>query len=108
LPALTIQNRVRAMIPWPGSFTFCPTAQGTLRLIVQRVDVVEGPQTPRAAGTIVHLADDALWVQAGDGRAVALRQVQPAGKRSMEIGEFLRGHRLQAGDRLTPEAPGGR
>jgi methionyl-tRNA formyltransferase len=31
-------------------------------------------------------------------------ELQPAGKRRMDAAEFLRGHRLEAGDRFGPEA----
>jgi tRNA A37 methylthiotransferase MiaB len=34
-----------------------------------------------------------------------LLELQPAGKRRMAAAEFLRGHRLQGGDRFGPEMP---
>ena len=63
-----------------------------------------GPGSERSEpnpGTILHTAPE-LVVATGDG-TLELLELQPAGKRSMSAGEFLRGNRVQVGDRLGPE-----
>lgn len=132
--AAQIANQVRALKPWPGSYTTCRPAHGqSLRLILDRVSVVAEthPRGSRpglarrlildrvsvvaeareravdgaldgAPGQIVLVDKSRLLVATGHG-LVSLDRVQPAGKRSMAIGEFLRGHPLEAGDRLTAE-----
>jgi methionyl-tRNA formyltransferase len=52
-----------------------------------------------APGVVVRTTADAVVVAAGQG-CVQLLTVQPAGKMAMGIGEFLRGHRVQAGERM--------
>jgi methionyl-tRNA formyltransferase len=44
-----------------------------------------------------------LLVEAGDGRAVNILQLQPEGKRRMAAAEYLNGHPLQDIDYLGPE-----
>ena len=56
---------------------------------------------PQAPGTIVHLSREAIGVVAGDGRTVAIEQLQPEGKRPMSVGDFLAGHPLASGVRLS-------
>jgi methionyl-tRNA formyltransferase len=53
-------------------------------------------------GTVLEAAGSRLVIAAGDG-VVMPRSVQPAGKRSQEIDEFLRGYRVRPGDRFGPE-----
>jgi methionyl-tRNA formyltransferase len=101
-PADAVRNQIRALEPWPRTYTFWhPRAGVSVRLILGPVDVVDLPAglTP---GTVVEAAGDRLVVATGAGGA-ALRGVQPAGKRMMPIDEFLRGHRVQPGDRFGPE-----
>jgi len=102
-PAAAIKNQVRAMQPWPTAYTFWHRVDGPpLRLIVGPVAVVEGSPSGAPPGTVLEADGDRLVVAAGE-RAVALEAVQPAGKRLLSIGEFLRGYRVQPGDRLGPE-----
>ena len=56
----------------------------------------------RLQGTVLEAAAGRLLVAAGRG-AVLLRRVQPAGKRLLEIEEFLRGYHVRPGDRFGPE-----
>jgi methionyl-tRNA formyltransferase len=42
-------------------------------------------------------------VSTGDG-ALEVLELQPAGKRSMSAAEFLRGYRVQPGERFGPAA----
>jgi methionyl-tRNA formyltransferase len=101
LPAEAIRNRVRGMVPWPGSYTHWSDERGTeLRLIVQRASTRDNQGYAGVAGEIVHVGPQELLVMAGDGRLVSIEQVQAAGKRSMPVSQFLRGHGLRAGQRL--------
>jgi methionyl-tRNA formyltransferase len=102
-PADSLDRFVRAMTPWPGAFTFWHRPQKQpLRLVVkdaspdtQRDDGTEAP------GTVLSTDDDRLTVQAGEGVLHILR-LQPAGKRTMPTGDFLRGHDIGPGSRLGP------
>ena len=103
--ARAIKNQVRAMEPWPRSFTHWLRASGPpVRLIVERVAVVDSSKSPAAApGTVLTATGHELIVAAGEG-AVAIQRIQPAGKRSLSTEEFLRGYPVHAGDHLGPEA----
>lgn len=102
-PATAIKNHVRAMDPWPKTYTFWHrTTEKPLRLILGSLVVVDCDERPSAPGTVLRASADGLVVAAGEG-AVSLRSVQPAGKRMMEIDEFLRGHPMRVGDRLGPD-----
>jgi methionyl-tRNA formyltransferase len=48
--------------------------------------------------------DSRLLVATAGGRAVEVVELQPAGKRRMLQEEFLRGRKLQPGDRFGPES----
>ncbi len=103
-PAPCVCCQIRAVQPWPTAYTFWRrTDHPPLRWIV--VKAVPGPtEGSHASGTVIQVAKETLAVAAGSGM-VNLLKLQPAGKRMMDVGEFLRGHRVQIGDRLGGEDP---
>jgi methionyl-tRNA formyltransferase len=102
-PAAGIKDHVRAMEPWPKTYTFWKRPKGPpLRLILGPVRVVEPDDSDAPPGTVLEAEAGRLVIAAGAG-AVALQSVQPAGKRSMDVEEFLRGYRVQPGDHFGPE-----
>ena len=100
-PAETIRNRLRGFAPWPGAYTFLPGG-GLLKIHEARP---EGAASGAAPGTILEAAGEGPLVATGAG-ALRLTRVQPAGKKAMPGAAFLRGRRLQAGERL--ESPPGK
>jgi methionyl-tRNA formyltransferase len=102
-PAAAIKNQVRAMEPWPRAYTFWHRPQGAaMRLILGPVSVVELGDSGGPPGTVLEAEGERLLVAAGAG-AVALQAVQPAGKRLMDVAEFLRGYPVRPGERFGPE-----
>ncbi|MHB8898969.1 MAG: methionyl-tRNA formyltransferase [Thermoguttaceae bacterium] len=102
-PAEAIRNQIRAFEPWPKAYTYWYRAQGTpLRLIVGPIRVLDAPDSPPPPGTVLEASGDRLVLATGAGRAL-LSSVQPAGKRVMEIREFLLGYRVTPGDHFGPE-----
>ncbi len=99
-PARAIRNRVRGLTPWPGTYALwnCGKAE-PLRLLIKRVSLPP-VWTSAEPGMVVRVSDQELFIQAGDGYAVAIEELQPAGKESMPIEAFLRGHRLELGEAL--------
>jgi len=95
--ALEIKNQVRALQPWPRAFTawLRPEAE-PVRLIVHRVQTA--PAEAGSPGTVVR-SEAGIRVAAGDG-CLCLEEIQPAGKRVMLADDFLRGYRVQPGDRM--------
>lgn len=90
LPAVELERRIRAFVPWPGGWT----QLGGALLKVWRAEVVDGRSAP---GTVL-AAHGVLDVACGTG-ALRLLEVQPEGKRRMSAAEFLSGHRLPEGER---------
>ncbi len=104
--AKQIFDQVRAFQPWPGSFTsWTPPGKSPLRLIVQSVSLVSGADFPDATvaevtpGQVAFCDKSHLWIQTSEG-LISIDQIQPAGKRTMPIADFLRGYQPQSGDRL--------
>lgn len=104
-PAEAIRNQVRAMVPWPKTFTdWLRPGKPPLRLILESVQTAERADPAAPPGTVLEVGPQGILVAAGEG-AVLIRALQPAGKRVMSAEEFLRGYRLQPGDRLGSQRP---
>ena len=101
-PAAAIKNQIRALEPWPKTYTFWRRQKGPpIRLIFgpAAVDDHAGGSIP---GTVLEAEKSRLLIAAGVG-AVAPKSIQPMGKRFMSVEEFLRGHRVQPGDMFGGE-----
>jgi methionyl-tRNA formyltransferase len=102
--AAGIKNHIRAMEPWPKTYTFWHRNDGPpIRLILGPASVVEA-QVSAAPGTVLEASGNRLVIATGDGGVMPI-SVQPSGKRAMQTAEFLRGHRVQVGDRFGDEMP---
>jgi methionyl-tRNA formyltransferase len=117
-PAQEIKNQVRALRPWPRAFTYWRRTTATpIRVSIDRVRVRSDLGAPTAVpwpepwpnadhsatfdpGMIFETRDH-LLVAAGDD-FVEVREIQPAGKRSMSAAEFLRGYHGSPGDHFGP------
>jgi methionyl-tRNA formyltransferase len=101
--AKQIKNQVRAFQPWPGTHSnLLREDHDPVRLILDRVSIAD--EKPIAAndaspGQIALVEKNRLLVATGDG-LLSLDRVRPAGKRPMDIGQWLRGHQVGANDRL--------
>jgi methionyl-tRNA formyltransferase len=105
-PAQRIHDRVRGLFPWPHAYSYV----NGRRVIVWRTSTSAGdavrdaattPAHPAPPGTIVHADAGGLHVAAGDGRLLALLELQSEGGRALRTPEFLRGQPLQPGMRFT-------
>ena len=94
LPAESIRNRIRGLDPWPGAFTFWRGKR--LRLWEAETNDRGSAGEP---GEVLSVAHQGVNVQAGGG-TIYLQSVQLEGGRRMSVEEFLRGHRMQPGERL--------
>lgn len=92
--AARIHDRVRGLTPWPGAYTHL-RGQYLKLLRTSRA----APGRGGAPGEVLAVGADFAEVAAGAG-ALRLLEVQPAGKKRMNAGDFFRGARLAAGERL--------
>ena len=116
-----IRNHIRALKPWPGSYTFWHRAgHEPLRLVVDRVAVEDSGQktedrrqgstqysvpstqcsTAAARPGQVIVSDSKRLIIATGTEPISLLTLQPAGKRHMTAEEFLRGYPLREGEIL--------
>jgi methionyl-tRNA formyltransferase len=109
-PPQAVCNQIRAMQPWPKCFTYWHhSGRPPLRLIITRAEAATPPSgASPSPGTVIAAEKDALVVATGESDpgqagAVSIQETQPAGKRVMSAGEFLRGHPVRASDRFGPE-----
>jgi methionyl-tRNA formyltransferase len=93
--AVELERRVRAFTPWPGAFVHLRHEDAAMLLKVHRARV-DDAKTSARPGTIVSTSGGEIAVATGMG-VLALREVQPEGRRRMTAAEFLAGHPLQVG-----------
>lgn len=97
-----IRNQIRALKPWPSTFTFWQRpGQDPLRLVIDQAHVVETSTAEKSPGQVITSDGKQLVVATGHG-SLALDTIAPAGKRHMAVAEFLRGYRVQPGDHFGP------
>lgn len=100
--ATAIHDQVRALEPWPKTFTYWHRASGEpLRLILGTVRVAEG-EFAHPPGTVLVAGGETLVVATGSG-SLQINSIQPAGKKMQATAEFLRGYPVAVGDRFGSE-----
>jgi methionyl-tRNA formyltransferase len=96
-PALDLRNRIRAFTPWPGAFTNWVELGRPRLLKIWRAQIERRQGLP---GQVLQ-ADKAGLVVACGADALRVEQLQLEGGRKMTAAEFLAGHDLRAGVKLT-------
>ena len=97
--AEAICNRVRGMEPWPGTFGFLKGK----RLRFCQVEI--GPGTPEdMPGTVMRVSDYGIEIGTSKDRII-VTEIQPEGKKRMDVKSFLRGHPLEPGERFDASQP---
>jgi methionyl-tRNA formyltransferase len=94
LPAQSLHNLIRGLHPWPHAVTY----HRNRRLILHRSAVLT--DVNGKPGTVLESQGNHLHVAAGRG-ALAITEIQPEGRRAMPTRDFLAGHQIDVGDRLT-------
>lgn len=87
--ASQIHNQVRAFNSWPVAHT---KVDGKRWKIWQVAEVAD-ETTDQAPGTIIKIQKKPaqLWVATGEQTVLAIEQLQPAGKKQMDVAAFING-----------------
>jgi len=91
-PAAVVAARIRGMDPWPGAYA--THREQPLKLF--RARAVAGGDAP---GAVIAIDATGITVACGDG-AVAIRDVQAAGRKRMAAAQFAAGRGIAVGDVL--------
>ncbi len=92
-----IRNMVRACTPWPGAWC---ELDGT-RVKIHDIEIIQNALTEEGRpGEIVEIPTQGGPIVQTGSNVVEVRKLQPAGKQVMSGAEFLRGARLEVGDRF--------
>ena len=108
--AAQIVRQIQAFKPWPKTYSHLAKSDGEpLRMIFDRAVVVDDETSAARSdvptiddavpGQVVYFDAHTLHIQTGDGR-LSLLNVQPSGKRVMDVSEFLRGHPMSGSARF--------
>jgi methionyl-tRNA formyltransferase len=98
-----IYDRVRGLVPFAGGFTTWNGEVFKVWAVAKPAETgasANGKASEPAPGTVLELSAQGIKVKTGDG-AVWLTRVQPAGKKAMEAGDFIRGGVMQVGTVLS-------
>lgn len=108
LEARRIYDRLRAFTPWPGLSS--ELGGRPLKIVAARPvdgEPPSGEPTDVPPGTFLGLREDGrgeagIAVACGGGTMLCLTRVQRPGKKAVSAADFLRGERLETGERFAP------
>jgi methionyl-tRNA formyltransferase len=90
--AREIFNQVRALRPAPGAYTLLKGE----RFKIWDTEVID-ETTDKEPGTVIQLDKEDLYVASGEGTVLSLKEVQPAGKKRLNVVNYLAGADLEEG-----------
>lgn len=95
----SIHNLIRGVTPSPGAYTYyrAKNAEEKKRIIITKTQIHEASKTnpTQRPGAVLEIAPCGIHVATRDG-FICITQLQPEGKRVMDVREYLRGHTLGA------------
>ncbi|MDD5772491.1 MAG: methionyl-tRNA formyltransferase [bacterium] len=92
--ALKIHNKIRALNPWPGTYSFF---NGKIVKIIKAEYVLDKKEGK--PGEIVAADKEKIGILCADG-LIYIKEVKPEAKKAMTAGEFVSGYRLKTGMQL--------
>jgi methionyl-tRNA formyltransferase len=96
-PARELQCRIRGLDPWPSSYSFLDGK----RFRFFRPEIIY-KQSNEPPGTLLAADNLGLVIATGEN-SLLIKEIQPDGKKRMEVSAFLCGHPLQSGMRFSSE-----
>jgi len=96
LPARAVWNRVRALTPWPGTFTFLPSARKSMLVKIWQASIGDSSGPP---GEILRVDKSGIIVGCQSG-SLNLLALQREGGRRLQAADFVAGFPLNPGQRF--------
>ena len=90
--AESIERKIRAFDPWPGTFTYFP--DGTLVKIFPPVSIEKNRDGE--PGVIISTQSDHVTVSCGLG-TMSFSSIQPAGRKKMSLSSYMAGKNIEPG-----------
>ena len=87
--ASTIERKVRAFFPWPGTYTFF----NSRRLRILCVDKLTAKDNSKEPGTVVNCSSEGILVATGDG-AILIKELVPEGGKKIHASDFANSNQL--------------
>ena len=98
-PAKQVYDFIRGLSPYPAAWTTLVTPDGTEQVVkIYAATLTSNSQQP--VGTLITDGKSYLHVATAHG-TLSIETLQLAGKKRMNVGDFLRGFRLVEGSRLS-------
>lgn len=94
-PAAEIERLIRGLNPWPSAYT----SLNGKTLKIWDADV-RNEKTDMPYGMITEVTNDEISVSTGDGLLI-IRELQLEGKKRMDTESFLRGYKVEKGEKLV-------
>lgn len=99
LPASRIEAMTRAYFPWPGAITQCRTAAG--KVLNLSICSAQASDSSTLAPGQSSAANGIITVGCGNGTALEIRELIPAGGKRMTAGAFCNGLRGEVPEFIT-------
>lgn len=93
-----IECLIRGLNPWPSAYT--KYRGKTLKIWAARVEEQEKEDSASVPGSVAEVTKNTLKIQTGKG-LLSIRELQPEGKKRMEIDAFLRGYPVEITDTFS-------
>lgn len=103
-PAAQVAARIRGVDPWPGAQAQLQSADGKTQIVklfrARPDEAAPSTDAPVAPGTVVAIDARGLHVACADG-AIAIREIQAAGRKRLTAQQFAAGRGIAVGDVLA-------
>jgi len=97
-PAVKIHNLVRGLTPWPGAFSFLESKR--FKICKTEIKSCDSPDQP---GAILRISGHGIEVGTQKERII-ITELQPEGKKRMDVKSFLAGHKLIIGNKFSKQS----
>jgi len=96
-PARAIWNRIRALVPWPGAYTFLTGHDRPQMIKIWKAEIIQASAAP---GEVARADKNGIVVGSAQ-QALCISSLQREGGRRLIAQEFLAGHPIAPGARFS-------